>query len=87
MADPIDEIFNGTPDGIDEEELNQMNAENQQGIAELQTYEKSLEEECQVAQITRNMVHSIMSVNLMRVGTSMKETDAPKMRGRKRDKK
>ena len=24
MSDPIDEIFNGTPDGIDEDELKQM---------------------------------------------------------------
>ena len=26
MTDPIDQIFNGEPDGIDEEELQQMQA-------------------------------------------------------------
>ena len=45
MNDPIDEIFNGTPDGIDEDELNQMQAAQQQRQVELQTLEQDLEED------------------------------------------
>jgi len=36
MADPINEIFNGTPDGIDEEELQQMEMAEQQRLAAIQ---------------------------------------------------
>ena len=45
MNDPIDEIFNGTPDGIDEDELKEMQAAQQQRQVELQTLEQDLEEE------------------------------------------
>ena len=45
MNDPIDEIFNGTPDGIDEDELKRMQAAEQQRQVELQTLEQDLETE------------------------------------------
>ena len=35
MSDPINEIFNGTPDGIDDEELSQMQAAEKQRLAEI----------------------------------------------------
>ena len=38
MSDPIDEIFNGTPDGIDEDELKQMQQE-EMVIDEMADYE------------------------------------------------
>ena len=47
MSDPIDEIFNGTPGGIDEDDLNEMEAANQQRAAELETTAAELEEKPQ----------------------------------------
>ena len=45
MSDPINEIFNGTPDGIDAEELQQMQAAEQQRLQEIQTMQQELTEE------------------------------------------
>jgi len=45
MADPINEIFNGTPDGIDEEELLQMQAAQQQRQAIIDQQNQDQEEE------------------------------------------
>ena len=45
MNDPIDEIFNGTPDGIDEDELKQMQQHSSSVNVELQTLEQDLKEE------------------------------------------
>ena len=42
MADPIDEIFNGTPDGIDEEELLEINAAQQQRQTEIEAMQETL---------------------------------------------
>ena len=47
MADPIDEIFNGTPDGIDEEELLEINAAQQQRQTEIESMQETLSEEQQ----------------------------------------
>ena len=45
MNDPIDEIFNGTPDGIDEDELKQMQAAEEQRASELEQVSQEQEEE------------------------------------------
>ena len=47
MSDPINEIFNGTPDGIDEEELQLMEAAEQQRLANIQQQNQVQEEEQQ----------------------------------------
>ena len=44
MSDPIDEIFNGTPDGIDEEELLEINAAQQQRQTEIEAMQETLSE-------------------------------------------
>ena len=44
MADPIDEIFNGTPDGIDEDEAKEMAAGHQRRQEELEAMEQSMVE-------------------------------------------
>ena len=45
MSDPIDEIFNGTPDGIDEDEAKEMAAGHQRRQEELEAMEQSMVEE------------------------------------------
>lgn len=45
MNDPINEIFNGTPDGIDAEELQQMQAAEQMRMQEIQTMQQALTQE------------------------------------------
>ena len=45
MNDPIDEIFNGTPDGIDEDELKRMQQQEAINAAAVETAEKQMQEE------------------------------------------
>ena len=52
MADPINEIFNGTPDGIDEEELQKMEMAEQQRLANIQQQNQIQEEEEQTGGAT-----------------------------------
>ncbi len=47
MSDPINEIFNGTPDGIDQDELLEMEAANQQRAADAETLKTEVEEKPQ----------------------------------------
>jgi len=49
MNDPINEIFNGTPNGIDDDELQQMQAAEQQRLAVIQQQNLDQEEETQPA--------------------------------------
>ena len=44
MSDPINEIFNGTPDGIDQDELLEMQAANEQRAADAETLRTEVEE-------------------------------------------
>ena len=47
MSDPINDIFNGTPDGIDQDELLEMQAANQQRAADAETLKTEVEEKPQ----------------------------------------
>ena len=47
MSDPIDEIFNGTPDGIDEDEIKEMQAADQQRAADAEALAQPVEEKPQ----------------------------------------
>ena len=47
MSDPINDIFNGTPDGIDQDELLEMEAANQQRAADAETLKTEVEEKPQ----------------------------------------
>ena len=47
MSDPINDIFNGTPDGIDQDELLEMEAANQQRAADAETLKTEAEEKPQ----------------------------------------
>ena len=45
MSDPIDEIFNGKPDGIDEDELKQMQQQEAVNAAAAETAAQQAQEE------------------------------------------
>ena len=45
MSDPINDIFNGTPDGIDEDELKEMQAADAQRVADAEALKNENQEE------------------------------------------